>query len=149
VLDLRRDTEIVEDVYKGNYKNIPCYAYTDIFEHPQAIRDIFQFFADKENYPIYFHCWGGADRTGTIAFLIGALLGEKIEPLLDDYEITSLSIWGIRSRNMPSFQKFFSMLNGFEGKNLQEKTANYLYSVGVTQKEIRTIKEIMIDKREK
>ena len=43
-LDLRRNTEIVEDVYKGNYKNIPCYAYTDIFDHPQTVRDIFKFF---------------------------------------------------------------------------------------------------------
>lgn len=149
VLDLRRDTEIVEDVYKGNYKNIPCYAYADIFEYPQAIRDIFLFFADKENYPIYFHCWGGADRTGTVAFLIGALLGEKVQSLLDDYEITSLSVWGVRSRNLPSFQKFFTMLNTFAGETLAEKTEKYLCSIGITPKEIQNIKEIMIKKSEK
>jgi hypothetical protein len=144
VIDLRRDTEVVEDVYKGVYVNVPFYAYTDVFAHGETVRLVFKWFADEENYPVYFHCWGGADRTGTVAFLLGALLGEELSALLDDYEITSLSVWGARSRNMPAFQDFLMRLNAFDGETLQQKIESYLRSVGVADEEMRAIKKIML-----
>ena len=39
---------------------------------------------------VYFHCIGGADRTGTLAFLIEALLGVAESDLSQDFELTSL-----------------------------------------------------------
>ncbi len=146
VIDLRRDTEIVEDVYKGEYVNIPAYAYVDIFEKSQSIHDVFRLFAKVENYPIYYHCWGGADRTGTIAFLLGALLGEEEKSLLDDYELTSLSIWGVRSRNLQVFKNFIEQLNSYDGEDLSKKVENYLMSVGVTSQEIKSIKAINLER---
>lgn len=35
-------------------------------------KDFFTLLAEKDNYPIYFNCTGGADRTGTAAFLLNA-----------------------------------------------------------------------------
>ena len=46
-------------------------------------------YADKR--PVYFHCWGGADRTATIGFLINGLLGVSYEDLVIDFELTSYS----------------------------------------------------------
>ena len=43
----------------------------------------------KQNKPVYFHCQNGADRTGTLGFLIGALLGVSEGDLAKDYEITT------------------------------------------------------------
>ena len=39
----------------------------------------------------YYHCYGGADRTGTIGFLLGALLGMSYTDLVIDFELTSYS----------------------------------------------------------
>ena len=40
-----------------------------------SLKTIFDVLADEKNYPIYFHCNAGADRTGTLAFLIESVLG--------------------------------------------------------------------------
>lgn len=45
----------------------------------------------KEGKVIYFHCHGGSDRTGTLAFLIEGLLGVSEEDLSKDYEVTYYS----------------------------------------------------------
>ena len=43
----------------------------------------------KQKKPVYFHCQNGADRTGTLGFLIGALLGVSEGDLAKDYELTT------------------------------------------------------------
>lgn len=45
----------------------------------------------KEDKVVYFHCHGGSDRTGTLAFLIEALMGVSEEDLSKDYELTYYS----------------------------------------------------------
>ena len=45
----------------------------------------------KEGKVVYFHCHGGSDRTGTLAFLIEGLLGVSEEDLSKDYELTYYS----------------------------------------------------------
>ena len=45
----------------------------------------------KEDKVVYFHCHGGSDRTGTLAFLIEGLLGVSELDLSKDYEVTYYS----------------------------------------------------------
>lgn len=44
-----------------------------------------------EGKVVYFHCHGGSDRTGTLAFLIEALMGVSEADLSKDYELTYFS----------------------------------------------------------
>lgn len=57
----------------------------------QMFKDIFEKFADSNNYPIYFHCSAGADRTGALAFMVEALLGVTYDDIVRDFELTSFS----------------------------------------------------------
>ena len=145
VIDFRSTVdEIVEDVYKQGYVNISVQPYCGWFEQPNSvIKDIFEILADEKNYPVYYHCWGGADRTGTLTFILGALLGQYLDDLIDDYEITSLSIWGDRSRNVPRYQDFLKKFDSFDGETLSEKSENYLLSCGITKDMIDNFKKIM------
>ena len=108
------------------YRRLPYRPYREVFEdeHRQNICRIFDFLADAENYPVYFHCLGGADRTGMIALYLRALLGETDEEILIDYELTSLSAYaggltegiraeGFRSRNNDYFAEFLTMLRAY------------------------------------
>ena len=144
ILDLRGSTEVVEDVYHENYINVPTRGYITWFENPDATKQIFEFLADEKNYPIYFHCWGGADRTGTVAFLAGALLGQSYDALVDEYEITTLSIWGVRSRNAEQYTPFIDKINSFEGDTLAEKVKNHLLTCGVAEEAIEKFRNIML-----
>lgn len=55
--------------------------------YKKAIRQIIGWL--DEGRVVYFHCAAGADRTGTLAFLIEALLGVSESDLSKDFEITT------------------------------------------------------------
>ena len=65
--------------------------------YQEAIRTIIRYL--DEGKAVYFHCAGGADRTGTLAFLIEALLGVSESDLSKDYEITTFAGPNVRLRN--------------------------------------------------
>ncbi len=64
-----------------------------------TIKKLFELLADEGNYPIYFHCNAGADRTGTLALLINGLLGVDEQSLIKDFELTTFSRYGKRLRS--------------------------------------------------
>ena len=116
----------------------------------QSYKNVFSALAVRENYPIYMHCTGGADRTGTVSFLLNALLGVDESDLIHDYEFTSFSFYGVRDSKTGFYADYFipfrNTLETFEGETLAEKTASYLLSIGVTQDEIDSIRSILIEK---
>ncbi|MBQ7912444.1 MAG: tyrosine-protein phosphatase [Clostridia bacterium] len=120
--------------------------YSDMLMNGNT-KTLFSMLADEKNYPVYMHCTGGADRTGTAAFLINALLGVSEEQLIQDYEFTSFSIYGERNTRSGGYADYFKdfrdKLNAYDGDTLQEKTENFLLSIGVTADEIYNIKAIM------
>ena len=129
------------------YENIPVQAYRTYLSEAgnESCRRIFALLTDRSAYPIYYHCWGGADRTGTVAYLLGALLGMTDEDLALDYELTSLSVWADRSRESELFR---SLLSGLEAYGAEDDTETrvrrYLLSVGVSEEEMRVIREIFL-----
>ena len=75
---------------------------------PDSLRLIFETLGQEESYPLVFHCNAGADRTGTLAFLIGAVLGVSFEDLTRDFELTSFSVTGARWRSDITEDKTFA-----------------------------------------
>lgn len=128
-----------------NFHLIPVKAY-DAFlaESKKEACRIFRLFASRDNYPFYVHCWGGADRTGTLIFLLCAILGMAENDLYLDYELTSLSIWGERSRKSELFEAFLTALNAYDGATVNEKCQSFLLSAGITKSEIQAIRNILI-----
>lgn len=84
-----------------------CNIYTDDFsflreydpESPVAIKEILELLADDSVYPVYYHCISGADRTGTLSYIINGLLGVSYEDLTKDFELTTFSAEGNRYRS--------------------------------------------------
>ena len=75
---------------------------------PENLRMIFETLGQEESYPLVFHCNAGADRTGTLAFLIGGVLGVSFEDLTRDFELTSFSVTGARWRSDITEDKTFA-----------------------------------------
>lgn len=116
----------------------------------QHYRDVFAQLADINNYPFYFHCSWGADRTGSLAFLINGVLGVPFEQLVEDYELTSFSNSGTRTRYGWSGGAFMAMYQAFltnysYGGTLQDGVTNYLLQyIGVKEEHINSLKSIML-----
>ena len=146
-VDLRgsgEEARAVLDQTRVEWINIPISPYGSIVEDAcrEGYRQIFSVFADPSAYPILFHCWGGCDRGGTVAFLLHALLGLDMNSLIRDYEWSSLAIWEERSHLSDQFQSLLSALLPFgDGKeDVGIQVERYLRSIGVTEEEIASIR---------
>ena len=134
----------------------------------RSLKTVFEVLADESNYPVYIHCNAGADRTGTVAFLINGLLGVSEADLIRDYELTSFSkVSGLRYRSeikdgnfteigvmqndYDNFVAFGALIEaikvnyGAEGKALSYAIENFLTGyIGVSHEQIESIKRIML-----
>jgi len=136
------------DPDRAQWVNVPIRPYEGIAdeEGQRGYLEVFRVFAAPANYPILFHCWGGADRAGTVALLLNALLGVSREDLLRDYELTSLSIWGERSRSSDVFVPLLDALRSFgPDENINEQAENYLVAIGVTPDEIAAFRSHLVE----
>ena len=128
-----------------------CYAvnaYDPLTPEQNALfREALRTFARPENYPVYVHCRGGADRTGEICFLVNALLGVADEDLFADYELTSLARLP-RPRTIPYFQEWLHRIAAFSpeaGLSFRRQAENYLLAIGVTPEEITSIRQLLLE----
>ena len=112
-------------------------------EQRKQVKKIFELLADRSAYPLYFHCQGGGDRTGTLAFLLETMLGVNEADCLNDYELSNLSVSGERSRFSEVWTKFMAKLETVApGGSRQEQVCRFLRECGVAddmQEEIRSI----------
>ena len=67
----------------------PQYDYIFDTRAKPYMKKIFNLLSNETNYPIDFHCQSGADRTGTLAYIINGLCGVGYEDLVKDYELTT------------------------------------------------------------
>ena len=68
----------------------------------------------KAGKPVFYHCQNGADRTGTLGFLIGALLGMSEGDLAKDYELTTFCQEA--AVDFDNTEVGFARLRNYEGK---------------------------------
>ena len=81
-----------EDIPIKNIENAYNSRIATFADAPQSIQGIKQMIAwFKEERPVYLHCSVGADRTGTVAYLVGALCGMSEDALCKEFELTSFS----------------------------------------------------------
>lgn len=106
------------------------------------------------NKPCYFHCVSGADRTGTIAYLLLSLLGVSQSDKDKEYELTAFSdeADGKRFRNsnysVTNGNGWYPLIkyfrNNFTGENDNEKVAAWAVANGITYAEINAFRASMI-----
>lgn len=131
-----------------NYVNVPIIGYTheEDLDVREYFTNIFKVFVNQENYPVYMHCYAGADRTGIVSFLLNALLGVPYDTLVKDYEFTSFSTYGLRDFD-DNMKSVYNTIKSYGGETLQEQTENYMKSyLGLTPSELTKIKFNLIEK---
>lgn len=121
-------------------------AYEVIFDplYMDGIKRIFSDMANEENYPMYLHCTYGADRTGTIVFLLQGILGLSNEQMIREYQMT-----GFYSHKYAISTQYEAIVEGVKSKtgdSLQEKIVSFLENdVGVSKEDIEAIRNILLE----
>lgn len=114
----------------------------------ESIKYIINYLNDNRGN-IFFHCIGGADRTGTLAFLIEALLGVSESDLSKDYELTTYSNQTRLRTDMSSrpFKKMIQYLKSFNGSTINECVENWAMSGSnpLTQDDIEMLRSLLLE----
>lgn len=110
----------------------------------------FRVFCDRRNYPIYFHCIGGADRTGALAYVLNGVLGVDRHELETDWESTfypnipdenpNPKFWCRESHFNEGFAKY-----GDADTPWADRIVLYLKDCGITDAEIDAFRGIMLE----
>lgn len=107
------------------------------------------------NLPLYFHCAAGADRTGTVAVMLEALLGMSQSDIDKDYELTCFSTGTgtdaqARRRNEDEYKAYIAEIKAVPLPSGVEDTFRnhaiyFVASLGFTADEINAFRSAMID----
>jgi len=126
---------------------VPSSAYSGMGKDSgkAAFTNAFRVFLDEKNYPIDFHCIAGADRTGSLAFILNALLGVDEEELWRDWEVTAFQKEKIDFGHRTRFSKLVKVFDAFPGATIHEKVVAYVKSVGFTDADIAKFRELMLE----
>ena len=111
-----------------------------------AFAKVFRVFLDRENYPIDFHCIAGADRTGAVGYILGALLGYADEDLWRDWETTAFQNRTPTFNHAERFEKLVAVFDELPGKTTREKVEGYVKSLGFSDADIARFRAIMFER---
>ena len=126
------------------------------------IVEIFDYLSNADKQHVFFHCWGGADRTGVTGFLINAICGVSYTDAIIDFELTTLTnnkrchMHNSQNAHFPKFLKLFTSGYEFERngekfqytfdaeKTLRANADNLLVAMGVKRETLEKIRGIML-----
>ncbi|MBR0202715.1 MAG: tyrosine-protein phosphatase [Bacteroidaceae bacterium] len=128
------------------YENLSIWGSDALQQVPEKFADAFNLTLNtlKAGKSVYFHCIWGADRTGCYAMLLEGLLGLTEDQLCKDYELTSYSHAGTRTKD--GLDSKFNYIKSLPGETLQEQFYNYWHvQVGISKEDLLYFIEIMTD----
>lgn len=128
------------------YDNYAWYSFSRRALCKEIIGDIFE--AVENDEPVYIHCHAGADRTGTIAFILEAILGMSQSDMDMDYELTTFYVGGKNARCRNDADKWLSMMNEINNKSgatFRDKAVRCVLDLGFTIDDINAFRAKMIE----
>ena len=129
------------------YGSVP---YSNLARNSVRVRQIMDILSKEENYPVFYHCRIGTDRTGITGVMINGLLGVPFNEVIQDYGFSNFS--PIDNQRYPhktpdnngdDIAKYIDEILALPGKNFQEQTYNALLAIGCPAEQLNTIIDIM------
>lgn len=144
------------DFFHGREYGIIAYDKSlDLQRVRQRYRDCLRLIINalEKGKTVFTHCSAGADRTGTLFFILEALVGVNDSDLSKDYELTSFSCLNTpRYRNAPEFVGLISFINEhYSGSTINDKVYTMAtlplteMGLGMSADEIQRLRELLIE----
>ena len=123
--------------------------YSHISRNAEATKNFFNFIADENNYPLYYHCKIGTDRTGVCTILLQGLLGVSYEDIYQDYLFSNFGKIGeqrtIGDGNSHDIRKYMDDFMSYSGEKFQNKVYNILLGIGVAKETLDHIIDNLVE----
>ena len=110
----------------------------------ESVKNFFNLLGDSNNYPVYFHCRIGTDRTGLCAILLSGLLGVSLNEIYQDYLFSNFGKIGEKryigtKAGADNIQNYISDIQNMSGKTFKNKVYNMLLAIGVSKTTLDTV----------
>ena len=110
----------------------------------ESVKNFFNLLGDSNNYPVFFHCRIGTDRTGLCAILLSGLLGVSLNEIYQDYLFSNFGKIGEKryigtKAGADNIQNYISDIQNMSGKTFKNKVYNMLLAIGVSKATLDTI----------
>ena len=140
---------------QGIEKYVEAYMWYDsgkhhLYRNAEPIKTVFHALADESNYPLFYHCRIGTDRTGLCAILISGLLGVPENLIYQDYLFSNFG--NIQEKRYigekagrDNILNYINDLKAFPGEKFHNKVYNYLLSIGIPAEELNNIIDILTE----
>ena len=136
----------VENAYMA-YGSVP---YSNLARNSVRIRQVMDILAEESNYPVFYHCRIGTDRTGITGIMINGLLGVPFNEAIQDYGFSNFApidkqIYPGKTpdNNGDDIKKYIDELLALPGANFQEQVYLALRMIGVPAAKLDKIIDIM------
>ena len=136
----------VQDCFMA-YGSVP---YSNLARNSVRIRQIMDILSNEENYPVFYHCRIGTDRTGITGMMINGLLGVTFDECLQDYLFSNFA--PIDNQRYPhkesdpngdDIAKYIDAIKELPGANFQEQVYLALRMIGCSAEQLDKIIDIM------
>ena len=114
---------------------------------PKAtVRRIYDLMYNSPEEPFIVHCWGGADRTGSLVFILNGLLGVEYSDLCADFEFTGFSVHGERCQFGKEFAELIKSLRRYGNAEDDVNTCieKFFLKRGITAEEITALRDKLL-----
>ena len=110
----------------------------------ESVKNFFNLLGDSNNYPVYFHCRIGTDRTGLCAILLSGLLGVSLNEIYQDYLFSNFGKIGEKryigtKAGADNIQNYINDIQNMSGKTFKNKVYNMLLAIGVSKTTLDTV----------
>jgi len=153
-IDLRTDRECyfmtgspLGEGAKWVHVSSSCYGGMASDLGKKAFAEVFKVFLDEANYPLDFHCIAGADRTGSLAYILNALLGVDEEELWRDWEVTAFDKAKLEFGHASRLEKLVAVFAKYPGATERERVEAYVKEQGFTDADLAKFRAIMLEPR--
>ena len=142
----RTASTLGSDVWFFCPKNFVWYSLADKATWKEILLYVIE--AVTHNEPVYFHCSAGADRTGTVACLLEAILGVNQSDIDKDYELTCFHTGTgtdaeARRRNEKDWKNLISQIEQYPGDTFRDKAVSFAISCGIPASKLDAFRSSM------
>ena len=117
--------------------------YHHLSRNTEAVKNFFEFLADENNYPLYYHCKIGTDRTGVCSVLLSGLLGVSLNEIYQDYLFSNFGNIGekrgIGTGDSHDMLKYVNDILDMPGDTFKNKVYNILLGIGLSRETLDTV----------
>ena len=126
--------------------------YSNLARNSVRIRQVMDVLADESNYPVFYHCRIGTDRTGITGFMINGLLGVPFNEAVQDYGFSNFA--PIDNQRYPhktpdnngdDIAKYLDEILALPGETFQEQVYLALRMIGVSAEKLDKIIDFMTE----